>query len=256
MGQLPVSHLNRIYSFSSKRSYRPPHKNLPQRLRIGLDWVQYETRTPLTNTIPSPVNPATQYQELNILFANSIDFGVRTGQTSLMSMREVHAKGKVQIMLNLKRKELDIQFPQTIDDQTHNFCFRLPISRLSHIHKTQDGTGSTFLFIPFDRPPQFFVQKKPSTDDDVLFPTKNHTWHVRSTWFRETDVVNGGMRRQMQELPLMDHKGSAIIDIGKNAFSSVSTQANYCRSLDCIPSLIRQRYTVWTKVRRVPYSAR
>lgn len=130
-------------------------------------------------------------------------------------MHEVYANSKIQIMLNLRRKEVEMQFPLTIDEQNHNFSFRLPISQLSSIHKTEDGHNSSSMIIPFDRPPQFFVQKKPTMEDDSLFPTKERTWNVWSTMFRETDVVDGRTRRGMQTLPLLDRRGSAIIDIGK-----------------------------------------
>lgn len=177
--------------------------------------MRYEIRTPTTNNIHSPVNPAIQYPEFNILFANSLGFGVQTGDKSLVNMHEVHTIGKVQIKLNLRRKELEVQFPLTIDDRSHNFCFRLPISQLSHVHKTQNKNASSSLIIPFDHPPQFFVQKKPTREDDSLFPTQERTWNVWSTMFRETDVVDGHTRIETQTEPLKDHKDSVIIDIGR-----------------------------------------
>jgi RNA-dependent RNA polymerase len=186
--------------------------NLPSQLRIGRG---YEIRPSSMRTVPSPVNPATQYQETNILYANSITFGMQTGDTSLVNMHEVRATGNVQIKLNLKRREIEMQFPLTIDEKTHNFSFRLPISQLSSIHKTQDGRNSSSIIIPFDRSPQFFVHKKPTTEDDSLFSTKERTWNVWSTMFRETDVVEGSVRRYMQTLPLLDGRRSTIIDIGK-----------------------------------------
>ncbi|KAF2632565.1 RdRP-domain-containing protein, partial [Macroventuria anomochaeta] len=191
-----------------------PLNSLPSQLRIGPDFVRCEKRTACTKPIPSPVDPTTQYQEFNILFANSLSFGVQTGEMSLVNMHEVDTIGRVQIMLNLRRKELEIQFPLTIDDETHQFCFLLPISQLSYIHKTQDGSGSSALIIPFDRPPHFFVQKKPTMSDDTPFPTKERVWNIWSTFFRKTDVVDSCTREKMQVQPLMDHKGSAIIDIG------------------------------------------
>ncbi|KAF9698680.1 hypothetical protein EKO04_002950 [Ascochyta lentis] len=196
--------------------FQPPPNNLPsQTLPINKHSVRYEVQTPWTSTLPSPVDPARQYQECNILFADSIDFGVRIAESSLANMHEVHAKGKIQVTLDLKRKEIDIQFPMKINQESQNFRFRLPIARLSRIYRTQCGNGSSSLIIPFDVPPQFFVQKKLNKNDDDFFPRKERSWKAWSTWFRETDVVDGRTRRQIQTKPLMNHKSSAIIDIGR-----------------------------------------
>ncbi|KAF1934276.1 RdRP-domain-containing protein [Didymella exigua CBS 183.55] len=192
--------------------FQPPPKKLPPQLCIGR---KHEVRHPTLFTVPSPVNSAIQYQENNILYANYISFGIQTEKKSLVNMHEVHAAGEVQIKLNLRRKEVEVQFPLTIDKQKHTCSFQLPISQLSGIHKTEDGRRSSSIIIPFDRPPQFFVQKKPTTKDDSMFPTKERSWSVWSTMFRETDVIDGRTRGCMQTLPLSDGRGSAIIDIGR-----------------------------------------
>ena len=136
-------------------------------------------------------------------------------------MHRVHTDGKVQVTLDLKRKELDIRFPLTIDDRSHNFCFDLPVSQLSHVYQAQEGSASSVLIIPFERPPQFFIQKRPTMDEDSSFSKRDRIWNAWSTWYRETDVVGGQTRRLMQTLPLMNPKGSAIIDIGMSADFSI-----------------------------------
>ena len=66
---------------------------------------------------------------------------------------------KPSVMLNLTRKELDVQFPINIDDELRKFRFRLPIPLLSRIYQTTDEiTGRPALIIPFDSPPQFYMQ--------------------------------------------------------------------------------------------------
>lgn len=169
------------------------------------------------DTVSSPVNPLVKYQETNILYANTASFGMQTGDKSLVSMHEVRATGQVQVKLNLRRKEIEIQLPLTIDHENDMFSFRLPISQLSSIHKTEDGRISSSLIIPFNRPPQFFKHKKLSKEHDGLFSTKDRTWSLWNMMFRETDVVDGRTRTDMLTLPLSDGRGSAVIDIGKIA---------------------------------------
>ncbi|KAF1947306.1 RdRP-domain-containing protein [Clathrospora elynae] len=200
----------------------PPPSDVPhQNVAVGTARVRTEPLPPFVTTIPRPVNPAKTYYEFNIIPANAIDFGIRIADKSMIAMRTVKSKEGIQMMLNLNRKELDIQFPLNIDREMRKFRFRLPISFLSHIYKVSDkATGHPTLIIPFDSPPQFFIQKK---EDEELSDGRRHTsfsrkeksWIDWSTWFRETDVISGMMRTGLAQAPLMNHKDTAIIDIGR-----------------------------------------
>lgn len=176
--------------------------------------MRYEFQPSSINTIPSPINPAVQYLETNTLAANSLTFGVQTGDMTLLSMQRVNAIKGICLTLNLKRKELKVQFPLKIDQESHIFHFELPISQLSQIHLSRNPTSSASITIPFTRPPRFFVEKKRTSKDGGSFPRKERTWHVWSTQFRETDIVNGYRKGEMKSMPLTKTGGSAIIDIG------------------------------------------
>lgn len=199
----------------------PMYKHLPQQVRVGNALAKCEQLNPGVRTVPSPVNPRKQYCEFNTLLANTIDFGAADAKKSMITMHSVRARRKVRLMLNLDRKELDIQFPQDMNGELRNYRFRLPIALLSHIYKDANcAPCQGALIIPFESPPQFFVQKQ---EDEKLsndrihtsFSTKEKTWLDWHTWFRETDVVENGVRAAMQERPLMNHKEMAIIDIGR-----------------------------------------
>lgn len=198
-------------------TFQPPPSGLPyQRIRVGGVLVRWEEVGPYVTTVASPVNAANQYYEFNILPANSIDFGVRIADMAMIAMCTVESHGRIQVNLNLKRKELDIQFPlETLETGNHmrKFRFRLPISLLSDIYKVSDtNTGQVALIIPFDSPPQFFVQKK---EGDDSFSPKDKIWNDWDTWYRETDVIDDADRKTLKEFPVMNHKDKAIIDIGK-----------------------------------------
>ena len=170
-------------------------------------------------TIPSPVDPSKLYQETNVIFADSIDIGTQDAEKSMISMQAVKAQGNVRVMLNLDRKELDVQFPLLLGNKERRLRFRLPIALLSHIYKVTDTVpGQTSLVIPFNYPPQFFIQRY---EGEALANGNKHTsfsrektwidWH---TWCRETDIVSNDLRNSLQKLPVMNHKGGAAIDIG------------------------------------------
>jgi RNA-dependent RNA polymerase len=162
-----------------------------------------------------------------------IDFGVSVAEKSMIAMRTLSSSDeaaaattnttedfKPSVMLNLTRKELDVQFPINIDDDLRKFRFRLPIPLLSRIYQTTDKiTGRPALVIPFDSPPQFYMQMK---EGECLGDGTKHTsfskekfWDDWGTWFRATDVVNNTIKKTLQDSPLMNHKDTAIIDIGK-----------------------------------------
>ncbi|KAF2997398.1 hypothetical protein E8E13_005112 [Curvularia kusanoi] len=194
--------------------FQPPASYLPSPLLIGGAAVRYELQPASISTVPSPMSPAIQYLETNALVANSLTFGVQTGDRTLLSMQRVNAIKGIYLTLNLKRKELKVQFPLKIDQESHNFHFELPISQLSQIHLSRDPASSSSITIPFTRPPRFFVEKKRTSKDGGSFPRKERTWHVWSTQFRETDIVNGHRKGEMESMPLTKTGGSAIIDIG------------------------------------------
>ena len=194
---------------------------MPGQIAIGQAFVRWEVRHSEVFTLPSPVNPSKKYFEFNILYGNSIEFGTADSNRSMIVMHTARGRGQVQITLNLDRKELDIQFPQKVGDEMRKFRFRLPIALLSHIYKdTKCAPQQTALIIPFESPPQFFIQRHEGerlTDGKIhtSFSTKERRWTDWNTWFRETDVVDAGRKKILQDMPLMNHKDTAVIDIGK-----------------------------------------
>ena len=185
--------------------------------------MRWNRLTSNVSKVPSPVNPAKIYYEFNVLQANSIDFGIKDADMSMIAMRTVKSREAIHVTLtlNLKRKELDIQFPLKTGQRTSNYRFLLPISLLSHVYKVSDlEAGETNLIIPFDSPPKFFVQKMEGEElghgrKHTSFSTNERWWNDWETWYRETDVIEHAARRHLNGLPLMNHKGTAIIDIGE-----------------------------------------
>jgi RNA-dependent RNA polymerase len=202
-------------------------------LNVGQATVRWEEPSARLFTVPSPVDPSRHYQERNILFANSVHFGIQDAEMSLIKMRSIQpdAPGRVQLMLNLDRKELDIQFPLKIGDEMRKFRFRLPIALLSRIYKdTNCSLKQTALIIPFGSAPQFFIQK--FEDEQLIdgrthtsFSSKENTWIEWNTWFRETDVVDVDGKESLRGMPLMAPKNTAIIDIGKSLI--IAELSNY-----------------------------
>jgi RNA-dependent RNA polymerase len=181
-------------------------------------------RSPLPATITSPTNPQKKYYELTILSAKRIEFGVRTAEKTMLAMRTVQSSGHddIQLMLNLKRKEIDIQFSLRIPPHKKmcKFRFRLPISLISQMYKTTDTAGQPSLVIPFNSPPCFYMQKNEGEDlgngqKHTSFTGSDKIWSEWDTWYRVTDIVDDAIQKTLRYNPLMNHRNTAMIDIGK-----------------------------------------
>jgi RNA-dependent RNA polymerase len=194
---------------------------LPGRVDIGQILLSWEEVSSGTRTVRSPVSPEKHYRERSTLLANSVDFGVTDADKSIIVMHTARAREKIQLMLNLDRKEIDIRFPQKVGDKIRNVRFRLPIALMSHIYKQAHGTSNqTALIIPFETPPQFFIQRYENEclmngQIHTSFSTKVKLWTEWDTWFRETDVVDADAKKNLQGVPLMNSKDTTIIDLGK-----------------------------------------
>jgi RNA-dependent RNA polymerase len=199
-------------------SHRPLSSILPkQSIVVQSSHVLFERIPHNPPTVASPVHARKRYFEANTFLADILDFGTRTAQDESINMHTVQTKSRVQMTLDLKRKEIDIRFPLHFENSKDYYRFRMPFSLLSNIYRVvKEDTDQVALIIPFDNSPQFFVQKTPiKGDDDSAFPPNDLRWTDWNTWFRETDVVDGPTRKQMKLQPLTNHRESAIIDIGQ-----------------------------------------
>jgi RNA-dependent RNA polymerase len=69
--------------------------------------------------------------------------------------------------------------------------------------------------IPFESPPQFYIQAKAKEDIAKTFRPSDKIWIDWNTWYRQTEVVNRATRDNLEHEPLKHLKGAAIIDIGR-----------------------------------------
>ncbi|KAF2703960.1 RdRP-domain-containing protein [Pleomassaria siparia CBS 279.74] len=197
-------------------TFQPPptHRIENEHVKFARARVRIEPLNVRPFTVPSPVNPSKVYNELNIVYANSIDFGVRVEDKSMMIMRTAEATNQVQMALNLKRKEIDIQFPLMVDGRLTRLRFRVPLSLLGRIDRVTKDEGQVTLVIPFESPPQFFMQAKPE-EVYKTFSRSDRIWLDWYTWYRQTEVVKQVDRSRINTEPLMHLKDDAIIDIGR-----------------------------------------
>ena len=90
---------------------------------------------------PTPIPPGSMAP----ILANSIDFGVTTTEYTMCIMQTFDAVGNVRVALKVgDHKEIEIQFPLTIDGRRRQLKFQLPLSLIENIYKVKNS-----LVIPF-----------------------------------------------------------------------------------------------------------
>ncbi|KAF1958751.1 RdRP-domain-containing protein [Byssothecium circinans] len=193
----------------------PPHSDIfRDRVYINSSHVRIEVASIRRFPVLSPVVSTKHYFEDNVLYADSIDFGIILAEKTLHVMRSADAYKEVKVTLSLgERKELDVQFPLMIDDSFRKLRFRLPLSLANLLFMVKNTkTGGYDLIIPFESPPQFFMQAK---DISKTFGENDRIWLDWYSWYRQTDVVNAATAERLRSIPVMNHKDETIIDIGR-----------------------------------------
>ena len=129
------------------------------------------------------------------------------------------------VMLNLRRKYLEIQFHvQMIDtrpqetpghgahDRTIEYRMRIPLYQIREICEIVHSPEHYALFLNQDTPPLFY---KKSENIESTFDDKTPHWNERCIWNRETDIVydKEGMRRA----PISLYRSQSIVDPGKSS---------------------------------------
>ena len=174
-----------------------------------------------------PCNASSPANISQIMYAESVDFGVMFDQTSMMRMRTAVPTGEtgIKFCTNTFHKEISVEFPMHIvdpratsndpnmqrgkHDRTELFMFRIPFTQLKVVHRIAGQEHKLILLIFLEIPPKFFKQLDPSKSHDV----DSLTWNDSDTWYRQTDLVyvpNG-----LKKSSLTWRKPNPIIDLGK-----------------------------------------
>lgn len=166
--------------------------------------------------IESPIDPKIKYDPLTVLHCDDLDFGTRLSDDSMMLMNSIQSTGKngnVFLTLDLKRKEILVNFPLTVGAEVRSYRFEMPVSQLGSIYQlTVRKDGKMEFVIPFDTPPRFLMR---TNDLKKTFSTSDRIWAEHVSWYRQTDVVDRLTQMRMNGEPVKNHQGTAIIDIGR-----------------------------------------
>ena len=174
---------------------------------------------------PSPVRPGRLYNELTSFIVDSLDFGFMLDETTMMKMQTTNTSDDVHVVLNLRRKQVDVRFSFQLDPSspqgpgaTRKCRFRMPISQLHRVFESNTANGQRELVIPFNAAPQFYMQAE---DLAATHSKGSKLWSDWPSWSRQTDVVAKDARRRIESQPVQPHKDSALIDLGKASNPSV-----------------------------------
>jgi RNA-dependent RNA polymerase len=125
-------------------------------------------------------------------------------------------RGKVKMVLNLGRKEIDIRFPSVYSGKTREYKFIIPIDQVFDLSQFQSQNDTKTSFILTLRTPPHFYKKLSagikSTHDDAAF-----TWREKDAWLRQTNVLSHEEEvSQLNSRPItLKNYPEGVVNIGR-----------------------------------------
>lgn len=123
------------------------------------------------------------------------------------------ATASIKFLVDLLRRRTEINFSMSLDvdtapDHLQQFKIIIPHQQLSELWKVDRSFRDIELILHLDGPPEFFRR---TLDMDACHGD-GRTWHERSAWFRQTDIVSKG--KILKKAPISLRKDGPLIDIG------------------------------------------
>ncbi|KEF58006.1 uncharacterized protein A1O9_05929 [Exophiala aquamarina CBS 119918] len=171
--------------------------------------------------IESPVRPGIKYPAEMTLLGDSIDFGylVNEDRMAVLASRDDRTphKHSVRLILNLKRRELALYFPTTLESRgktaSRLYRFFVALDDQFSMCDTFDGKD-TSLIIHVRHPPWYSRQLKEAMQ--LSHDPLSRKWGIDDTWVRQTDVVkHKDMYAIINETPISVRKDGNSIDISR-----------------------------------------
>ncbi|KAF2752043.1 RdRP-domain-containing protein, partial [Sporormia fimetaria CBS 119925] len=207
----------------------PTHLQWTNWLKVGTLKLTADVEYRNPSMVMSPVIRNKQYPELNMFFAESLDFGVSTGPNTMTRMYTASKTNRhpVMITLDLNRKRIFIRFSHYIGGKdSHRYMFEVPLALLQAVYRVPGEVPSQqALVIPFGCSPRFFryastdeelnaAFDQASTEGSSSYSTKKF-WREHDAWYRQTDVLDHRVRDILGMTPVMHTKNLPVVDIGR-----------------------------------------
>ena len=202
-----------VEAFWEAASFQFPVRNLDSYCPVLLE-LQDQQRSFFRR---SPVNPRYSYPERITLNAESLNFGIMFSESSMMVMETIQTQrgSRIQFMLNLLYRELEIQFSisnrraSTSGSLARRYRIRLPLTKLDRVYSHDMENEASALLIPLDDPPEVYLQTE---DIEGTHDDQTALWSESRTWYRQTHI--GEDPEHLQKYPIRLGKCCAAIDIG------------------------------------------
>lgn len=213
MVRLPSGHIGMI---ALALNVRAPNAFIPSPVRKG---VTYPAELVSRAYSPFMALDTDPIQELHVV---RLDIGVLIAETTPSWMRTFGEAQGLRLVVNLRRRELQIFFKVSIRntrpgiertitvDEDHDFRIKLTFLQLSTIHELCDPDSQQIAFLTIlNSPPIYHRQLK---DFRPTF-TGATSWKETDTWYRQTAVVHNPYGQTAGPTNL--RRSGQLIDIGK-----------------------------------------
>ena len=170
-----------------------------------------EERSPVKRTM------RTFYPEILGLEATGISFGARVTEDTMAVLRSVRSTytTKVEIILNVARKQLIVKFAALVNDTKRQFRFTVALSDMHQVLRVDHEDGRLSIVLDLLTPPPYYREF-----DEGSIP-RTHTagslvWREEDSWYRQTSIeASSADMEALRSMPTSLKKNGGFVDIGR-----------------------------------------
>ncbi len=192
--------------------FKPPPHNPPWRYRdgipfkrksgvAGLIFVTFDYRQPKNFTVDFEIKKKDSDEETKIVTfneettirASSLDFGVLKNEKQMAVMHTLynHEESPIRLVLNLKRREMEVHFPILLDSsnkaRVRSYRFPVALDQFFGIYRIGNDDRSTTYVLHIKDPPWYTRRLEQKINQSHVSDSKR--WYEDDMWNRQTDIV-------------------------------------------------------------------
>lgn len=153
---------------------------------------------------------------------------------------------KVRLVLNIRRKEIELHFPAFLDGDLRLYRLSVPWDQAIELFEIRDSRGKLGFVLDVNSPPYFYRKLK---DAEIRETHDAQLWKEDDAWLRQTDILSSRETQDaLKKIPVNLKQVSSWINIGRWTTYRVMFDENRLDSdkLEAVKEILRN-YNVGLK---------